>query len=65
LAQLSAADRNLICAFHTGEQRTRINSRKALAAKLGLTEGALRKRAWDIRKKLKNCLMKCLGNEAQ
>lgn len=60
LASLPAEARALVLEYYDDEERTRIEQRKALAARLGLEINALRNRALRIRTKLEDCVRKCL-----
>lgn len=60
LASLPAEARSLVLEYYDDEERTRIEQRKALAARLGLEINALRNRALRIRGKLEGCVMKCM-----
>jgi DNA-directed RNA polymerase specialized sigma24 family protein len=53
-------DRELIFQYYQGEQRIKIENRRALAARLGLTPNALSIRACRIRDKLEGCVRHCL-----
>lgn len=55
------ADRRLIESYYRGEQRAKIENRRALAAKLEITINALSIRACRIRDKLEACVRKCLS----
>ena len=59
LGKLVSTDRNLILGYYHGEQRTKIDSRRGLAASLNVTVNALSIRACRIRNKLELCLRKC------
>jgi DNA-directed RNA polymerase specialized sigma24 family protein len=59
LGQLTARDRALILEYYSGEQRLRIQVRRELAARLGLTANALTIRACRIRGTLEACLDEC------
>jgi len=59
LAQLPPADRDLILEYYRGEQRTKIESRRGLAATLRLSVNALSIRACRIRHKLELCVREC------
>jgi len=52
--------RELIVGYYTGEQRVKINNRRVLAARLGITINALSIRACRIRDKLEGCVRKCV-----
>lgn len=53
----------LICEYYHGEQRIKIENRRAQAARLGLTMNALGIRACRIRDKLEACVIKCRDEE--
>jgi DNA-directed RNA polymerase specialized sigma24 family protein len=59
LAKLGLADRDLILEYYRGEQRTKIESRRGLAANLRLSVNALSIRACRIRNKLEICVREC------
>lgn len=57
LQQLDANERTLILEYYQGEQRTKIEQRRKLAARLGLTPNALSIRACRIRARLEACVL--------
>lgn len=57
---LAMEDQELIKNYYQGEQRIKIENRRAIAAKLGITINALSIRACRIRSKLEACVRKCL-----
>jgi len=61
LRQLTAYDRALILDYYSGDQGTRIECRRQLAARLGLTANALSIRACRIRSTLEACVRECTG----
>jgi hypothetical protein len=61
LARLMASDRELIREYYRGDQRERIANRRALSAKLGLTQNALSIRACRIRSALEACVRRRLS----
>lgn len=63
LAELKPASRELILLFYEGEKGEKIENRKKLAARLGITSKALSLRAMQIRRKLLDCMKNCLGGE--
>ncbi len=63
LAKLSSADRNLILEYYHGEQRTKIEHRRGLAASLNVTVNALSIRACRIRNKLESCVRSCCNEQ--
>jgi DNA-directed RNA polymerase specialized sigma24 family protein len=60
LASLPQEARSLVLEYYDDEERTRIEQRKALAARLGLEINALRNRALRIRTRLEDCVRKCM-----
>jgi DNA-directed RNA polymerase specialized sigma24 family protein len=63
LGALKAESRELILRFYEGEKKAKIENHKRLAALLGITTKALSLRALQIRRKLRECMIPCLGNE--
>lgn len=59
LQDLERDHRDLITQYYYGDQRTKIENRRKLAARLGLTTNALTIRACRIRDKLEACVSKC------
>jgi len=62
LQKLDPRDRALILGYYVGEQRAKIDSRRNIAAKLGLTMNAVSIRACRIREKLEACMKTCSVN---
>lgn len=58
--KLESADRLLIVGYYQGQQRSKIDNRRTMAAKLGITVNALSIRACRIREKIEACMRKCL-----
>lgn len=56
LDSLAPHDRELIVEYYRGEQRAKIERRRALAARLGLSTNALTIRACRLRDKLETCV---------
>jgi DNA-directed RNA polymerase specialized sigma24 family protein len=63
LKKLPAADQELILEYYRGEQREKIENRKELGARLGLTANALTIRACRIRNKLELCVKSCCSEK--
>ena len=61
LRQLPSAHRELILEYYRGEQRAKIELRRRLAERLGLTANALSIRACRIRERLEQCVRVCCG----
>ena len=61
ISTITAEDRDLIFGYYFGERRAKIDHRRELAAKLGLTPNALAIRACRIRERLELCIRKCSG----
>jgi RNA polymerase sigma factor (sigma-70 family) len=62
LQKLDPRDRELILEYYIGEQRSKIETRRNIAAKLGLTMNAVSIRACRIRDKLEACMKTCSVN---
>ena len=56
LAKLTAGDRELILEYYRGEERVKIERRRALAKRLGLSMNALAIRACRLRERLARCV---------
>jgi DNA-directed RNA polymerase specialized sigma24 family protein len=63
LDKLPAPDRSLILAYYSGERSLKIEQRRELAERFGLTANALSIRACRIRSKLEECVSDCVGME--
>lgn len=61
LAQLNTAQRSLIMAYYSAAPGSNIQTRKRLAADLGLESNALRNRALRLRERLEACVRACLN----
>lgn len=61
--QLEPQNREIIVRYYFGEERVKIENRRALAANLGISVNALTIRACRIRDKLERCVKKCVGRE--
>jgi DNA-directed RNA polymerase specialized sigma24 family protein len=61
--KLEAANRDIIVSYYYGEERVKIDNRRALAEKLGISTNALTIRACRIRDKLEGCVGKCVGED--
>lgn len=61
LQQLPAEKRDLILDYFLYEGHDKIEHHKALAAELGISEGALRGRVHHIRASLVSCMRQCAG----
>jgi DNA-directed RNA polymerase specialized sigma24 family protein len=57
--KLDAANREIILDYYVGEERTKIENRRAIAARLEISVNALSIRACRIRDKLETCVKKC------
>lgn len=62
LDKLPDESREIIITYYENEKGIRIECRKQLAAKLGVTQNALRINAHRIRMGLETCVRKCLAN---
>src|SRR5262245_6430950 len=63
LQTLDPEDRNVILGYYHGERQIRIENRKLIAAKLGVSMNALTIRACRIRIKIESCIRKCLNTD--
>jgi DNA-directed RNA polymerase specialized sigma24 family protein len=59
--KLETANREIIINYYYGEERVKIENRRALAEKLGISTNALTIRACRIRDKLEGCVGRCVG----
>jgi DNA-directed RNA polymerase specialized sigma24 family protein len=64
LANLQREHRDLICQYYQGEQRMKIDNRRKIAARLGITMNALNIRACRVRAGLERCVKNCMGERA-
>ena len=62
LQKLDPRDREMILEYYVGEQRAKIETRRNIAIKLGLTMNAVSIRACRIRDKLETCMKTCSVN---
>jgi RNA polymerase sigma factor (sigma-70 family) len=65
LEKLTSESRNLILPYYQERKRAKIDCRKEMKNKIGLSPGALRARIHRIRTKLRNCVEECLGKISQ
>jgi RNA polymerase sigma factor (sigma-70 family) len=65
LGKLPPETRKLILQYYKGEQRAKINNRRALAEQLGISLNALRIRASRLRDELEACVTECVGRHAK
>ena len=63
LQKLEPESREIIIGYYRGEQRAKIESRRALAEALGVTLNALSIRACRIRDRLEDCVSDCLSRK--
>ena len=63
LKKLSSSDSELILEYYQGEQQEKIQRRRQLSEKLGLSANALSIRACRIRGKVETCLKECCGRK--
>lgn len=65
MGSINRGARELIISYYYGDQGTKIQNRRALAAKLDITVNALSIRAWRIRNKLEACVKRCVSREGE
>ena len=63
VGELDETNRDLIVKYYYGAERVKIDNRRVLAGKLGVSSNALTIRACRIRDKLEICVRKCAGKE--
>lgn len=63
LKKLTSSDSELILAYYQGEQQEKIQRRRQLSGKLGLSANALSIRACRIRGKVEACVKECCGRK--
>lgn len=61
LRNLEPGDRELIMRYYSGEQHTKLENRKALAAKRGMSAKVLHNKTCRLRSKLKDCVTGCMS----
>jgi DNA-directed RNA polymerase specialized sigma24 family protein len=62
VTELDAERREMVIGYYYGEQRAKIENRRRLATKFGLTMNALSIRTFRIRERLEACVKRCLKN---
>jgi DNA-directed RNA polymerase specialized sigma24 family protein len=60
MAELPVEDQKFIKQYYEETQRVKINNRKSMGERLGISQNALVLRAFHIRRRLKRCINKCL-----
>ncbi|HEU4390269.1 MAG TPA: hypothetical protein VFV34_20875 [Blastocatellia bacterium] len=65
LQKLDPDNRQLIIEYYRGEQRAKIDSRRGLAERFGITSNALSIRACRIRDRLESCVARCLDRAGE
>jgi DNA-directed RNA polymerase specialized sigma24 family protein len=63
MQKLEPEHRRLIADYYSGEQRVKIDNRREMAARLGITVNALSIRAFRLRERLESCIRKCAGKD--
>ncbi len=63
LGKLEVENRTMIIRYYYGEERIKIENRRAMAESLGLTMNALSIRACRIRDKIESCVKKCVDGK--
>jgi DNA-directed RNA polymerase specialized sigma24 family protein len=62
LQTLNDSERHLILAYYEGEKGAKISHRSAMAVEHGLSSNALRIKIHRITRRLRNCVLRCLGD---
>lgn len=63
LGKLDAASRELILAYYAQEKQAKIDTRRAIAERIGITVNYLRVKLHRIRAALEECIKNCLGQQ--
>lgn len=63
MQKLEPEHRELIINYYDGQQRAKIDNRREMAARLGITVNALSIRAFRLREKLESCVRHCAGRD--
>lgn len=62
VGKLDAQTREMIIGYYHGEERAKIENRRRLAEKFGISQNALTIRACRVREKLEKCVKDCAGD---
>jgi DNA-directed RNA polymerase specialized sigma24 family protein len=62
VAKLDPINKEIITGYYTGTERIKIENRRALAERLGITMNALSIRACRIRDRLEECVKRCISS---
>ena len=65
LKYLPEEKRELILDYYVYDGHDKIVQHKVMASELGITEGALRGRAFQLRARLEECIFNCMKSEQQ
>jgi hypothetical protein len=63
MEKLSPTNQVLISDYYQGERQEKIQRRKELAERLGITLALLRLKAQRVRASLKKCILECMGRK--
>lgn len=63
LEGLPRESRDLVLQYYVAEGRSKIDNRRRLAQKLGLSDNALRSRVQRIRERLERCIEECMNTK--
>jgi len=64
IGTIGADSRTLIVGYYHGQQRSKIENRRAMAEKLGISVNALSIRACRIRGQLEECIQRCMNGDS-
>jgi RNA polymerase sigma factor (sigma-70 family) len=62
LQKLDPAQREFIIGYYSDSKRAKVERRKSIAAELGISDKALRIRAFRLRENLRKCITACIRN---
>jgi RNA polymerase sigma factor (sigma-70 family) len=61
LKKMNAEERLLLLEYYSEDKTLKIVTRDRMAARLGVTSGALRQRIWKLRAPVRDCVVKCIA----
>jgi DNA-directed RNA polymerase specialized sigma24 family protein len=65
LDQMDAESRDMVLEYYRGRRQVKIQARKALAERMGISLAALRLRTQRARSTLKKCILECMERKAR
>jgi DNA-directed RNA polymerase specialized sigma24 family protein len=62
---MDAESRDMVLEYYRGRRQVKIQARKALAERMGISLAALRLRTQRARSTLKKCILECMERKAR